>query len=105
VKYQLHPEAALEHEEQVAYYEARASGVAALSKGFLSASYFASLAAPSRFWQLPIILGVRAIGPHGSNTHQPLPMQGRQAFFLAKHAGKRRGVAQGISLKAYTPMG
>ncbi len=79
MKYQLHPEAALEHEEQVADYEARASGLAALAqKGFLSASYFASLAAPSRFWQLPIIAGVRAIGPHGSNTHQPLPMQGRQ---------------------------
>ena len=27
MKYQLHPEAALEHEEQVAYYEERASGL------------------------------------------------------------------------------
>jgi hypothetical protein len=94
VKYQLHPEAALEHEEQVAYYEARASGLGGRSKGFLSASYFANLTAPSRFWPLPIIVDVRATGLHGFNTHQPLPMKGHQAFLLAKHADNRRGVAQ-----------
>lgn len=27
MRYELHPEAALEHEEQVAYYEARAAGL------------------------------------------------------------------------------
>jgi plasmid stabilization system protein ParE len=29
VKYELHPEAALEHEEQISYYEARSAGLGA----------------------------------------------------------------------------
>jgi plasmid stabilization system protein ParE len=49
VTYELHPEAALEHEEQVAYYEARSSGLGSRYHAAFQQAAFRACAAPQRY--------------------------------------------------------
>jgi hypothetical protein len=49
VKYELHPEAALEHEEQISYYEARAVGLGARYHAAFRYAALKACEAPSRY--------------------------------------------------------
>jgi hypothetical protein len=49
VNYALHPEAALEHEEQVAYYEARAGGLGRRYHAAFRSALLRVCEAPQRF--------------------------------------------------------
>jgi toxin ParE1/3/4 len=49
VKYRFHPEAALEHEEQAAYYEARAAGLGARYHAAFRSAVLRACEAPHRY--------------------------------------------------------
>ena len=64
MRYQLHPEAALEHEEQAAYYEHRASGLGQRYDEAFKAAALRACEAPNRY-RLVSLSGVRRISLRG----------------------------------------
>jgi L-amino acid N-acyltransferase YncA len=64
VKYALHPEAALEHEEQVAYYEARAAGLGRRYHAAFRSALLRVCEAPHRF-RIAQASGIRRVSLRG----------------------------------------
>jgi toxin ParE1/3/4 len=64
VTYRLHPEAALEHEEQIAYYEGRSAGLGLRYHGEMLKSLGKAVDAPHRF-KLSRQPNIRQVGLRG----------------------------------------